>query len=226
MLRRSFIKTTLGGAAGLAGGLLLPGSASAKIARQEAGTLTIGSNSAVATLNPAKGGNGDPIALFYEMAYESLVTKMPDGSYGPGLATEFGYTDDKNKVFELKLREGVKFSDGGELTAEGVKAFWEYYGVAKGPMAKRVKYFDTVEVTGPLSFRINLAKSNPILPYYFMQRTMMGAINDWWLGGGLSNALAHETDPAVFPGLNTFQIFVFFLALLFFLLVLGSIWGI
>lgn len=49
--------------------------------------------------------------------------------------------------------------------------------------------------------------------YYIMEgATMMDALRDWWLGGAMTNALAHETDPAVFPGLNTFQIFVFFLA--------------
>ena len=176
MQRRHFLETTATGVLGLGSGLLLPGSAWAQPARQKAGTLTIGSNSAVNTLDPAKAGNGDPIALFYEVAYDSLVSLMPDGTYGPGLATEFGYTDSKNKVFELKLRAGVKFSDGEALTAEGVKAFWDYYGKARGPMANRVKYFESVEVTGPLSLRIRLAKSNPILPYYFMQRAMMGAI--------------------------------------------------
>lgn len=49
--------------------------------------------------------------------------------------------------------------------------------------------------------------------YYIMEgATMMDSIRDWWIGGSMTNALAHETDPAVFPGLNTFQIFIFFLA--------------
>lgn len=49
--------------------------------------------------------------------------------------------------------------------------------------------------------------------YYIMEGATLGdAINDWWLGGALANSLAQHTDPAVFPGLNTFQIFVFFLA--------------
>ncbi len=38
------------------------------------------------------------------------------------------------------------------------------------------------------------------------------AVKDWWLGGGLSSALAQETDPAVAAGLNNQQIFIFFLA--------------
>lgn len=49
--------------------------------------------------------------------------------------------------------------------------------------------------------------------YYIMEGATLGnAISDWWLGGALANSLAQHTDPAVFPGLNNFQIFVFFLA--------------
>ena len=49
--------------------------------------------------------------------------------------------------------------------------------------------------------------------YYIMEDFTMGdSIADWWLGGGLVNAYAQDIDPAVFPGLNNFQIFVFFLA--------------
>lgn len=49
--------------------------------------------------------------------------------------------------------------------------------------------------------------------YYFIaDATSMDSLKDWWIGGNLINAKAHHVDPAIFPGLNTFQIFVFFLA--------------
>jgi ammonium transporter, Amt family len=38
------------------------------------------------------------------------------------------------------------------------------------------------------------------------------SIKDWWLGGALAGERAQDVDPAVFPGLNNFQIFIFFLA--------------
>jgi ammonium transporter, Amt family len=38
------------------------------------------------------------------------------------------------------------------------------------------------------------------------------SIEDWWLGGTLANDLAQNVSPDVFPGLNNFQIFIFFLA--------------
>ncbi|GAA4130654.1 ammonium transporter [Aminobacter aganoensis] len=49
--------------------------------------------------------------------------------------------------------------------------------------------------------------------YYIMSGgTMMDSLKDWWFFGALSNAHAQKVDPAVWPGLNTFQIFIFFLA--------------
>ncbi|WP_283177260.1 ammonium transporter [Gemmobacter sp. 24YEA27] len=49
--------------------------------------------------------------------------------------------------------------------------------------------------------------------YYIMGgATMMDSLKDWWFFGTLSNAHAQNVDPAVWPGLNTFQIFIFFLA--------------
>lgn len=49
--------------------------------------------------------------------------------------------------------------------------------------------------------------------YYIMAgATLTDSLKDWWLGGAMLNAMAQRVDPAVFPGLNTFQIFVFFLA--------------
>lgn len=48
--------------------------------------------------------------------------------------------------------------------------------------------------------------------YVMVDATIMDSLKDWWLFGGMLNASASAVDPAVFPGLNTFQIFVFFLA--------------
>lgn len=49
--------------------------------------------------------------------------------------------------------------------------------------------------------------------YYIMEgATLMDTIKDWWAGGAMANSLAQNVDPAVFPGLNNFQIFIFFLA--------------
>lgn len=48
--------------------------------------------------------------------------------------------------------------------------------------------------------------------YVMVDYTLTDSIKDWWFGGGLANEMAQNVDPAVFPGLNNFQIFIFFLA--------------
>jgi len=49
--------------------------------------------------------------------------------------------------------------------------------------------------------------------YYIMEgATLLDSMKDWWAGGTLANSLAQNVDPAVFPGINNFQIFIFFLS--------------
>lgn len=145
-------------------------------ARQTTDKLTIAVNSGTLSLDPAKTGNGDPLQLFYELAYDSLFYRMPTGEIGPGLAVEWGYVDNENKVFEFKLREGVKFSDGSDLTAEGVKLHFEYYANAGGSFAGRAKNFEKIEIIDPLTVRLTLTKANPDIPDMFTERRATGAI--------------------------------------------------
>jgi len=48
--------------------------------------------------------------------------------------------------------------------------------------------------------------------YVMVDYTLTDSIKDWWFGGALSNEMAQNVDPAIFPGINNFQIFIFFLA--------------
>ena len=58
--------------------------------------------------------------IFYPNLWEGLILRDWMGNQGPvaGLATEWKRIDDK--TLELKLRQGVKFHNGDELTAEDV----------------------------------------------------------------------------------------------------------
>ena len=53
-----------------------------------------------------------------EHIFDKLVQMDPDSKMIPGLATSWKTVDDK--TWEFKLRKGVKFHDGSELTAEDV----------------------------------------------------------------------------------------------------------
>jgi ABC-type transport system substrate-binding protein len=144
------------------------GGGGGSVAAQDPDTLRIAISTPPATLDPALAGNGDPLQILYELAYDPLIYQLPDGSFAPGLATEWGFVGEGNTVFDLTLREGVTFTDGGELSAEGVKAYFEYYGAVSG-FGSRVQNFQSVEVTGPLSLRITLTEPNPQLAYMFTQ---------------------------------------------------------
>ena len=53
-----------------------------------------------------------------EHVFDKLVQMDPDSKMIPGLATSWKTIDDT--TWEFKLRKGVKFHDGSELTAEDV----------------------------------------------------------------------------------------------------------
>ncbi|ATE59452.1 ABC transporter substrate-binding protein [Thauera sinica] len=108
--RRSF--PLAAGAAALAVALL--GSAT-PFAR--AAELKIGLSSEVTTLDPHFFATGPNIA-FHHHLYDSLVDVDPEGRLIPALAESWKTVDET--TWEFKLRRGVRFHDGSELTAEDV----------------------------------------------------------------------------------------------------------
>lgn len=137
--------------------------------------LTFGVLAGPSTLNPA---TGDPAySAIYQWAYDPLVILQPDGSFAPGLAEKFGYVGEGNTTYELTLRDGVKFSDGTPLDAEAVKTYLEYARTqtigSVGPMLVNVK---SIEVTAPMTVRLNLTKSDPSLTFAFAQAFGAGDI--------------------------------------------------
>lgn len=79
-------------------------------------TLVIGEMWAIDNVDPATDGT-----LLKEKALvvETLVECKPNFELIPGLAESWKKIDDKN--WEIKIREGVKFHDGTQLTAQAVK---------------------------------------------------------------------------------------------------------
>lgn len=71
------------------------------------------------TLDP-HGQNEGPTSTLLHHVYETLVDRNVDGSLGARLATEWSIHPDDPTVWVFKLREGVKFHDGADFTAEDV----------------------------------------------------------------------------------------------------------
>ncbi|MCX7890500.1 MAG: ABC transporter substrate-binding protein [Rhodobacteraceae bacterium] len=55
----------------------------------------------------------------YQSVFDQFILQQPDLKPAPGLITEWGWNEDRTRVF-LKVREGVKWHDGSPFTAEDV----------------------------------------------------------------------------------------------------------
>jgi ABC-type transport system substrate-binding protein len=88
--------------------------------KKSANSITYNIGGEPTTLSPLSVSDGyAPEVLSYVL--ETLLTRDPDNyEWKPALATEWKISEDK-KVFEFKLREGIKWHDGKPLTIEDVK---------------------------------------------------------------------------------------------------------
>jgi len=155
------------------------------------GTLNVAYLAPPTSLDPAK--NAEATNWFDYPAYDPLIRQESNGKLVPDLATSWKYIDKGNKVFQLTLRKGVKFSDGTALTAAGVAKWIEYFVSAKGPQAIDLNGFKSAVAAGPLTVRITLANANPLLPTFFNQQ---------WLSGDVVSPKALQNPGEL--GTNTF----------------------
>jgi peptide/nickel transport system substrate-binding protein len=143
----------------------------AAIARGD--TLTYVTGLIPPSLDPATGDPG--IEMYYDLAYDSLISHDYDGGLTPLLATSWSWVGTDFKAMDMELRAGVKFSDGTDFNADAVKAWIELMAQTKTPISIFVP-FESVEVTGPLSVRFHMKESNPLLPLYLSRTWLVGII--------------------------------------------------
>jgi len=135
--------------------------------------LTVAHSVSPQTLDPAKTVQND--AWFQAPAYQPLIVRRSDGSLQPGLATSWQYVSSDNTALELRLRPGVKFSDGSTLTAQTVVDHFEYVLKSGGQFAPLFAG-DQFTATGPLTVLIKTPKPNPDLPTLLTQDDVVGGV--------------------------------------------------
>ncbi len=98
---------------------------------------------------------------------EPLIEAMPDGSLIPVLAAEVpslgkGVAEDGTSV-TYKLREGVKWHDGEDFTADDVVFTWQWLTDEKVAATTSGNYesIDTVEAVDPQTVKITFKDPNP-----------------------------------------------------------------
>ena len=174
--RRSRLIRTAAIAAVAAGALLLSACSGTTSSSSSASTtLTVASTSGPTSMDPALAGNGIPLVWYMNLGYASLIRRDADGTPKPGLATKWGYSDDR-LTFTLQLRKDVKFSDGSKLTADAVVASLQRYQKQGQFAATYLSDVTSIEATGPLEVTIKLSAPNPLLPYGFDQGGIAGDI--------------------------------------------------
>ena len=109
-------------------------------------------------LDPATAGYTVSANLPLYLFHDALVKPMPDGWYSPCLAESYTVSPDA-KVYEFKLRQGVKFHNGDAMTAEDVVfSFWRY----KASNAKFIHgKTEKVEAVNPYLVRIQFKEPFP-----------------------------------------------------------------
>ncbi len=81
--------------------------------------LRVAATASVTTWDPSASFSTE--ALYMANIYEPLMWINPDGTFEPALAESWDISED-GLTWTFHIRDGVKFHDGGELTADVVKA--------------------------------------------------------------------------------------------------------
>lgn len=156
-----------GGAMALAATFGAACSSSSSTSRSANRVLTIGQPFTADTLDPQKASTG--VSMIAWAAYDPLIYLAPDGRLQPRLANSWRYIGSVNRVFEMKLRSGVNFSDGSPLTAQVVKDNIEYAKKAGGQMGPQLALITSVDVIDQHTVRLNLSAPFPLMPNLFTQ---------------------------------------------------------
>src|SRR5262245_62596611 len=102
-----------------------------------------------------------PFWFLYAM-HDALVKNMPGKISAPSLAESWTVSPDQ-KVYDFKLRQGLKFHNGDPFTAEDVR--FSFYR-SKGYKILKDKVRD-VEIAGPHRVRFHLNEPWPdFMPFY------------------------------------------------------------
>ena len=98
-----------------------------------------------------------PFGLLYAL-HDALVRPLPGQKMGNSLAESWTESPD-GRVYEFKLRRGLKFHNGDPVTAEDVKfSFERYKGAGAKILQERIRQ---VEILDPLTVRFQLKEPWP-----------------------------------------------------------------
>jgi peptide/nickel transport system substrate-binding protein len=166
--RRHFLSGTAAAAMIAAtAGVMVDGFSSAAFAAPKRGGILKAAFSAdPAGFDPVRGPSGMSHVVI-EQVYSTLMALDADAKPYPELAESFQVSDD-GLQYTFKLRAGVTFHNGDELTAEDVKFSFDRLRAKDSGYSytAQVETIDTVDVVDKLTVRFKLTKrTGPFLVY-------------------------------------------------------------
>lgn len=130
------------------------------------GTLKMAFSADPAGFDPARGPSGMSHVVI-EQVYSTLMSLDPDAKPYPDLAESFEMAPD-GLAYTFKLRQGVKFHNGDDLTAEDVKFTFDRLKAPDSGYSygSQVETISSVEVVDPHTVTFKLSKTTgPFLVY-------------------------------------------------------------
>ena len=127
-------------------------------------TLTIGLATGLDTIDPAKTGYDIAACQMLCEVYDTLIDADASGKLVPGIATSWSFSSD-GLTLTLKIRTGVRFSDGTVLDATGVKANLDHMRLGQGSLqASTLSDITDVVAVNPTTVEIKLKTADSLLP--------------------------------------------------------------
>ncbi len=108
--------------------------------------------------SPLTGGTSASMRV-WELMHDPLWDRDENFKPIPWLAEKWDVSEDF-KVWTFYLLEGLTFSDGSQITAEDVKASFEYLGTSE-LWAGRIEQIENIEVLDPLTVKFTMVRPMP-----------------------------------------------------------------
>jgi len=146
------------------------------MARQTGGTLTVGMESDVVTLDPPM--FTDVYSSYVsQQIHETLMTTDFNARIVPLLAEYVENPDSQTYIF--KLREGVRFHNGEEMTADDVVFSWRRVMDPATKSPRQARFTDAIEspdkITALNKYTVKVELKAPFAP--FLDRTVEGSFS-------------------------------------------------
>ena len=142
--------------------LLLASCVAALAAPVSAETLRWASAGDALTLDPHSQNEGQTHTIRHQM-YEALIIRDVTGAFEPALATDWGPSADDPNVWVFNLREGVKFHNGNDFTAEDVVFSYERAKTPTSDMKELLNSITEIRAVDDYTVEMVTDGPNPIL---------------------------------------------------------------